>query len=110
MDDARKFNIQDREGRFLCPACGLPGYFQGNSYDERGGVAATGICPCCLWEPGFDDMAAPDQLSVVECLRRYRAGWSSLGPAWSGPTDKIPVGWNGKVQLERLSQLAPFAL
>lgn len=109
VENARQYNIRDEDGHYLCPACGLPGFFQGDSYDESGGVIATGICPCCLWEPGYDDNAllsgAP--ASILESLRQYRRGWSSLGPAWSGRPEQIPPGWNGQAQLAHLFKVAP---
>lgn len=109
MDDARIFNIADRDGRFLCPACGLPGFFRGTSYDEKGGIIGTGICPCCLWEPGFDDMGFTG-LGIVESLREYRAGWGSPGPQWAGQIEAMPAGWDGRRQFEHLALLAPFIL
>ena len=110
MQDARTFNIRDEVGRYLCPACGFPGYFQGSSYDERGGVIASGICPCCHWEPGYDDdpLASGGPPTILEALRLHRQGWSSLGPAWSGRPEDVPSGWDGRSQLEHLFEIAPF--
>ncbi|MES2444637.1 MAG: hypothetical protein V4574_17570 [Pseudomonadota bacterium] len=111
MEDARRFNIVDASGRTLCAACGFPGAFVGACYDEKGGVIGTGICPCCLWEPGFDDDAnagASAQPAILDSLRRYRLGWGPAGPAWSGRHNAMPEGWNGKDQLERLYEAAPF--
>lgn len=109
MEDAEQFNIRDSDGRYLCPACGFPGYFDGTSYDEHDGLAGTGICPCCYWEPGFSDCpgASGAPPTILESLRRHRRGWSSLGPAWSGLPEEIPPGWDGRAQLEHLFQLAP---
>ena len=48
-------NIRGEDG-FLCPVCGWPGTFSGDSYDPRlGGLIGTGICACCHFEPGYDD-------------------------------------------------------
>jgi hypothetical protein len=113
MDDGRRFNILDVEGRLMCPACGLPAAFLYPAYDERGGIPGSGICSCCFWEPGFDDIRVePDAtaLSTLDCLRLYRRGWSSFGPAWQGRANEIPPGWNGKAQLERLFALAPWVV
>lgn len=108
MSDPRTFNIQDADGRFLCPACGFPGYFLGDSYDERCGVIGTGICPCCFWEPGFDDMNARSSHDVLECLREYRARWGAQGPVWLGHADRMPPDWDGKAHFEHLAKVAPF--
>lgn len=110
MGDARQYNICDADGRHLCPSCGFPGYFEGSSYEERGGIIATGICPCCLWEPGFDDdpaaSGAPD--SILESLRQHRQGWMARLPAWSGKMTAIPSDWDGRAQLARLFEVAPY--
>jgi len=109
-EDPRRFNIPTVEGDYLCPACGFPGYFDGTSYDETGPLIATGICPCCSWEPGFDDdpgaSGAPD--SILDALRLFRRGWTSMGPAWMGDPKEIPPGWDGKAQFERLMKIAPW--
>ena len=109
MCDAHQYNIRDDDGGYLCPSCGFPGYFEGPSYDERGGIIASGICPCCGWEPGFDDdpaaSGAPD--TILESLRQYRQGWMSRLPAWSGKMMVIPFDWDGRAQLARLFEIAP---
>ena len=109
MEDARQFNVRDADGKYLCPACGFPGYFRGDSYDERGGLAGTGICPCCYWEPGFDDDpdASGGPATILEALRLRRRGWSSFGPAWAGRPEDIPAGWDGRAQAEHLFEIAP---
>jgi len=108
-EDPMNFNIRSPEGEYLCPACGYPGYFDGSSYDESGPLIATGICPCWLWEPGYDDMpaasGAPD--AILDSLREYRRGWSD-GPAWMGKPEGMPPGWNGRIQFTRLLEIAPW--
>lgn len=107
---ASLFNICDESGDYLCPACGFPGYFNGTSYDERGGNAGTGICPCCHWEPGFDDDPAVSRNAkptILGSLQAYRSGWSG-SPAWSGRPDEIPEGWDGAAQLTHLFEIAPY--
>ncbi len=111
MDDARKFNIRDDESRLLCPACGFPDAFAYPAYDEQSSLAGSGICGCCHWEPGFDDIPAASGAagaSILDCLRNYRRGWTSFGPAWSGRPAEIPTGWNGKAQIEGLFAIAPW--
>jgi hypothetical protein len=109
-EDPRRFNIRSTEGEYLCPSCGFPGHFHGDSYDQSGPQIATGICPCCLWEPGYDDVpaasGAPDR--IVEALKAYRRGWTALGPAWNGKPECIPAAWDRKAQLERLFKIAPW--
>lgn len=109
-EDPQRFNIRAPEGDYLSAACGLAGYFSGESHDEAGPQIATGICPCCLWEPGYDDVpaasGAPERL--LEALREYRSGWLSSGPAWNGKPDDIPPAWDGKAQLQRLFTVAPW--
>ena len=109
MEDPRIYNIRDVDERYLCPGCGLPGYFEGDSYTDWGGVAGTGSCPCCYWEPGVTDqpIGTYDHTSILEALRLHRSGWSSLGPAWSGDPSDIPHGWDGRAQLAHLFEVAP---
>ena len=108
-EDLTRFNIRTSDGECHCPACGFPGYFSGSSYDENGPQIGTGICPCCLWEPGYDDVPAarggPD--TIVEALREFRRAWTK-GPAWMGKPERIPPGWNGEAQFERLLAIAPW--
>ena len=110
MLGAHQYNIRDEDGRYLCPCCGFPGYFEGSSYDERGGVIGTGICPCRCWEPGFDDdpaaSGAPE--TILEALRQHRLGWSSRLPAWSGKMMVAPLHWDGRAQLARLFEVALY--
>lgn len=109
MTDARQFNIRGPDGRLLCPACGFSGYSDEPAYDERGGVSGTALCPCCLWEPGFDDEAAASSSAgdtILASLRAYRADWRSSA-AWRGREAEKPSGWDGEVQLASLFETAP---
>lgn len=109
MPDARRFNVRDPEGRLLCPACGWPGYAGEPPYSERGGLPGLAICPCCLWEPGFDDdvhASAAARGTILESLRAYRARWAGL-PPWEGRDSERPSGWDGEAQLARLFEAAP---
>ncbi len=97
-----------------CPACGLAGYFKAQSWDANGaGVIGTGICPCCLFEPGFDDdpAASADALTTVRASTlHYRRQWIAMGMPWRGDDDdrfSRPKGWNAEGQLAELSQAEP---
>lgn len=109
MEDARCFNIDDRDGTLLCPACGFAGYSAEAAYDESGGLIGTTICPCCLWEPGFDDNRAASagaEGTILASLRRYRSSWDGQA-RWSGRDAERPSGWDGTEQLSRLFEIAP---
>jgi hypothetical protein len=106
---ALQFNVRDDAGNLLCPACGFPDFASEPAYDERGGIIGIAICPCCLWEPGFDDNAhasAAAENSIVGSLRAYRNSWNGE-PSWSGQLTKRPKGWDAKKQLATLFKLAP---
>ena len=110
MEDPLRYNVPDHDGRYLCPACGFPGHFEGGSYDARGGVIGTGVCPCCLWEPGFDDDAAASgktEPTILEALRRFRSNWVVRGMPWQGSYRDVPHGWDGVAQLSHLFEVAP---
>jgi len=109
MEDARQFNIRDEDGHLLCPACGLPGFVCEVPYDARGGLAGSGICPCCMWEPGFDDAppaSAAAEDTILGSLRAYRAAWR-VGTEWRGKAGGRPQDWDGAGQLAYLFSIAP---
>src|SRR5690348_15269506 len=110
MTDGRNFNVLDSNGRLLCPACGFPDYSDEPAYDESGGIIATTICPCCFWEPGFDDepnASATAKETILESLRAYRAQWGGAGSTWRGRETEKPTDWNGEAQLASLFETAP---
>ncbi len=109
MNDARQFNIRDRAGHLICPACGFPNYSSEEAYDERGGLAGTTICPCCMWEPGFDDNAHASTRAkdtILASLLAYRTGWND-GAQWAGRAAEKPSNWDGVRQLSQLFEIAP---
>ena len=109
MIDARQFNSRDGAGQLLCPACGFPGFSGQPAYDDRGGMAGITICPCCAWEPGFDDdvnASATAKDSILDSLRVYRRGWRGEAH-WCGRAAERPAGWDGKQQLAQLFEVAP---
>lgn len=109
MTDPRQFNIRNGAGELLCPACGFPNFATEEAYDERGGLIGITICPCCLWEPGFDDdhlaSGAPDE-TIGDLLRAYRSSWDQA-PKWQGRKGECPPNWDGRQQLAELFQVAP---
>ena len=112
--DHRQFNIRNDAGQVLCPVCGWPGYFRGSSYDERGGLIATGICPSCLFEPGFDDdpgASREAEQTVPASILKYRADWVADGTPWRGRSGVgIPANWDARIQLGQLIDVAPEAI
>ena len=108
MTDASQFNIRDEAGNLLCPCCGFAGFSRAPAYDATGGVIGRAICPCCLWEPGFDDDAAASThaaSTILESLKAYRRGHNFR--QFKGRLDERPVNWDGDRQLEALFRLAP---
>lgn len=109
MEDATRFNVRDGDGRMLCPVCGFAGFAYRPAYEESGGLAGVAICPCCLWEPGFDDDPAASrhaQDSILGSIRAYRFALGS--PAWRGMADRKPLNWDGERQLLALFNIAPY--
>lgn len=110
MEDATRFNVQDGDGHMLCPVCGFAGFAYGPAYDEGGGLAGVAICPCCLWEPGFNDSPLAShhaQSSILGSVRAYRQMHFSP-PAWHGKADRKPLDWDGERQLSALFVHAPY--
>jgi hypothetical protein len=98
----------EHDGAYLCPVCGFP-FSKHPTYDERGGMIGTGICPCCLWEPGFDDCPAASSRAspvLLETLKDYRDGWAALFQ-WQGRDSLRPAQFDGRKQLSELLRLAP---
>lgn len=101
--DYRRLDIRTPNGDWLCPACGFPGYFGGESFGEHGPLIGTGICPCCQYEPGFDDSAAASgcaQDVPIDAIRAYSAAWFDGGMVWRGDPSAIPAGWDRQAQRE----------
>jgi hypothetical protein len=102
--------VQDRTGRFLCPVCGHAGTFDGHCFDERGGVIGSGICPCCFYEPGFDDdpmASAKAKSTPIESIKAYRTEWIADGKPWRSPNVSAPESWDASRQLKALLNIAP---
>ena len=96
----------------LCSSCGLPGYFTALAWDDQGrGVIGSGICPCCFYEPGFDDdpaASADAQPTVQASVLHYREKWIASGMPWRGKDDywlTKPVDWNPAQQLAALERV-----
>lgn len=108
--EGQRFNIRNDEGQLLCPACGFPSYAERPAYDEQGGVIGTTICPCCLWEPGFDDNHGASENasnSIRGSLRSYRRKFD-VPMVWRGRADQCPREWDGRKQISDLFKTAPF--
>lgn len=106
------FNITDTSTHPLCPSCGLPGYFSAAAWDDHGrGVIGNGICPCCFYEPGFDDdpsASADAQPTVRASVLHYRKKWIARGMPWRGNDDyrlTKPANWNPAEQLATLERV-----
>lgn len=109
MVDPLQFNIRNDQGKLLCPACGFPDYAVTDAYDEAGGIPLS-ICPCCLWEPGFDDNPAASssaQETILASVKVYRAEWSAAA-AWRGHGDLKPMNWDAVAQLAHLLKVSPY--
>ncbi|MGH1413605.1 MAG: hypothetical protein ACRBB0_08925 [Pelagimonas sp.] len=106
------FNVNVPDGRLLCPVCGFPEYSDQPAYSERGGEIGTTICPCCLWEPGFDDTplaSAKAEDTILESIIAYRARWS-VTKQWQGQRQLLSEGFDGEGQLTKLASIAPHLL
>ena len=102
------FNVTNAEGSLLYPVCGFPGFSLSPAYSESGGLVGTTICPCCLWEPGFDDcQAASSQAksSILASVLAYRKKWAGT-KQWQGQRNLIPEGFDGSKQVAELLKLA----
>jgi hypothetical protein len=102
--------IHDAAGQVLCPVCGHAGSFDKHCFDERGGVIGSGTCPCCLYEPGFDDdsgASASAKTTPLESIEHYRAMWIEEGMHWRSDRLQSPAGWDGTGQLAKLLKLVP---
>jgi hypothetical protein len=101
--------VQVRTGRFLCPVCGHAGAFDGHCFDERGGVIGSGICPFCIYEPGFDDdpmASANAKVTPIESIKAYRADWIAHGKPWRSQNVPAPEGWDALHHLKALLNIA----
>jgi hypothetical protein len=100
--DYRALNMRREDGTWLCASCGFPDYFTGKSFDENGPLIGSGICPCCMYEPGFDDIAGASAVgfdSPLLALQAYSKEWRQHGMVWRGMGDWMPHGWNPETQM-----------
>ena len=107
-------------GDYLCPVCGLPGYFGKDTFDEdEGGLIGMGICPCCRFEPGFHDNPSenPGYCTSLDAILAFREQWLKRGQHWADSQDMLwrgdrltnppPPDWSPEIQLARLFAVAP---
>lgn len=80
----------------ICPVCGYEG-LEEEPYDCDGNPS-YGICDCCGFEFGFDD------LSNGKTFEKYRREWIEGGAKWF-VAEKRPSGWNVKEQLSNIDDL-----
>lgn len=109
MEDATRFNIIDDQDRLLCPVCGFAGYSPVAAYDKHRGLIGISICPCCLWEPGFDDepsASANAKSNIGDSIKWYRERWMSAAQ-WQGKRELMPVDWDAERQMAKLLEVAP---
>lgn len=101
--DYSRLNIQDADGKWLCPSCGFDAAFSGASFWFGGPLIGTGICPCCMYEPGYDDVTAASGVpedKPLDALRAYSLKWRDDGMLWRGRASLIPEGWDADAQIE----------
>lgn len=104
------FNVLNREGSLLCPVCGFPDFSNSPPYSKNGGEIGTAICPCCLWEPGFDDCPAASaraKETIIASVKAYRSGWAAT-KQWQGNRDRMPENFDSAGQLAKLLETAPI--
>jgi hypothetical protein len=109
FENPLRFNIVSDAGQLLCPCCGLAGQCGHPPYDARGGNIGSGICACCMWEPGFDDdpaASANAALTIEASLVAYRSLWIEQGYPWRAEKTP-PEGWEGRSQCEQLLRQFP---
>lgn len=109
MDGGLVFNIYNATQQLLCPTCGFPDYASAPAYAETGGIIGSAICPCCLWEPGFDDDRSASKHAhdtILDSIRAYRKKWDGAA-LWVGKPENMPKNWNRRLQLNQLFRLAP---
>jgi hypothetical protein len=108
MDGGHIFNIYNVAQRLLCPACGFPDHASAPAYDETGGIIGSAICPCCLWELGFDDDRSASKQArdtILDSIRKYREKWDGAAH-WAGKPKNMPTNWDRRLQLNQLFGLA----
>jgi hypothetical protein len=113
VSNFERYIIAAEDGKYLCPACGFAAVFCGSHFDSRGGVIGSGICFCCMFEPGFDDdpmASAGAKATVPDSIRSYRDDWIIEGKPWRGQSPYQPERWNAEDQLQKLFAQAPFLL
>lgn len=106
----RKLNISDGAGHWLCPSCGFEDGLGGNSFDDDGPIIGTGICECCRYEPGYDDVAAASGTPYacpLDALKEYSRRWVADGMVWRGARRTKPENYDPAKQIMALRSFGP---
>ena len=81
----------------VCPACGYDHLWEDPA---AYGTGSLEICPCCLFQPGFDNNAAAS--GGVTSPAEYRADWIAEGSAWKSDLIPPPDSWDPIAQVSRV--------
>ncbi|WP_299725208.1 hypothetical protein [uncultured Tateyamaria sp.] len=109
MKNPLSFNVTNDSGSLLCPVCGFPDFASSPAYSKNGGEIGVTICPCCLWEPGFDDCPAASaraKETIIASVKAYRRSWA-VTKQWGGKRDRMPENFDSADQLAKLLEIAP---
>lgn len=91
---------------YMCPVCGYP-YLSEPAYNVTiskdaplyDGEPSYEICPCCLFEFGYDDM---DQGYTFE---QWRQKWIDGGMVWGNGKHTPPKDWNPREQVAKVMHI-----
>ena len=84
---------------YTCQACGYP-LLSAPPLTE--GVGSLEICPCCFYQPGYDDevLASGRDLSP----RDWRERWVAQGTPWGSTILGPPDHWDPLLQLRNVER------
>jgi hypothetical protein len=84
---------------YTCQACGYPRLY---TPPFTHGVGSLEMCPCCFYQPGYDDvvLASGRDLSPPE----WRERWVAQGVPWESKMVAPPDGWDPPLQLQNVER------